>query len=50
MVILEVDRKKIDDVSQLKDILDDKEGSAVLLQVIYPDGNKRFVGLEIPKK
>ncbi len=50
LVILEVDRKKIDDVSQLKDILDDKEGSAVLLQVIYPDGNKRFVGLEIPKK
>ncbi len=50
LVIVEVDRKKIDDVSQLKDILDSKEGSAVLLQVIYPDGNKRFVGLEIPKE
>ncbi len=50
LVIVEVDRKKIDDVSQLEDILNSKKGSAVLLQVIYPDGNKRFVGLEIPKE
>jgi len=49
LVITEADRKKINDVDQLSEILDSKKGSALLLNVIDNKGNSRFVGLEIPE-
>jgi Do/DeqQ family serine protease len=48
LVIVETDRKEIKDVSQFKDIVDGKEGSAVLLKVVDDKGNSRLVGLEVP--
>ncbi len=50
LVIVEADRQKIDNVEQFEKIIDDKKGNAVLLKVVYPDGSKRFVGLEIPEE
>ncbi len=50
LVIVEADRKPVEDVEQLEEILKDKEGGAVLLKVVYPDGSKRFVGLEVPEE
>ncbi len=49
LVITEVNKKKIKSVSDLADILDAKKGDAVLIKVVYPNGNVNFVGLEIPK-
>lgn len=52
-IILEVDRNKIESVSEFDEYLDKKRGSSVLLRVLDIDrsGNtmKRFVGLEIPE-
>jgi Do/DeqQ family serine protease len=49
LVILEADKKEINDVSDLTDIIDSKRGDAVLLNVVDSKGNRRFVGLEIPE-
>ncbi len=49
LVILEADKKEINDVSELIDIVDSKRGSALLLKVVDKQGNTRFVGLEIPE-
>jgi len=49
-VIVEADRKPVDNVSDFKEAVKDKKGSAVLLKVQDSKGNTRFVGLEIPDK
>jgi len=49
LVITEADRKKIEDVNELKSILNSKKGEAVLLKVRDVQGNTRFVGLDIPE-
>jgi len=49
LVITEADKKKIDNVNELKEIIEDKKGSAVLLKVEDAEGNSQFRGLEIPK-
>ncbi len=52
VVITEVDRKEISSVKEFEEMVEDKKGGAVLLKVIYRDGNNissRFVGLDIPK-
>jgi serine protease Do len=48
LVILEAGKTEIDDVNELKDIIDAKRGDALLLKVVDKEGNNRFVGLEIP--
>lgn len=48
LVILEIDRKSINDVDSFKKYVEDKKGEAVLLKVQDAEGNTRFVGLEIP--
>lgn len=48
LVILEADKKKIYSVSDLKKIIKDKKGSAVLLKLQTKDGNNFFRGIEIP--
>ena len=50
LVIVEVDKKPIDNVSEFKKIIGDKAGSAVLMKVKDSKGNSRFVGVEIPSK
>ncbi len=49
LVITEVDRKKIDSVSDFQDVIDSKKGTAILLKVVDREGASRFVGLEIPE-
>ncbi len=49
LVITEADKKKIKDVNQLKDLVKDKQGSALLLKVEDGKGNSRYVGIEIPE-
>ncbi|MDA3815668.1 MAG: Do family serine endopeptidase [Patescibacteria group bacterium] len=49
LVITEVDRKKIETVSDLEDNLEDKIGDAVLLKVVDGSGTSRYVGIEIPE-
>lgn len=49
LVIIEADRKKVNDVKSLEKIIDGKKGKAILLKVQDKDGNSRFVGLEIPE-
>jgi len=49
LVITEADKDKIDDVSDFKQIIEKKKGSALLLKVVDKDGNNRFVGIEIPE-
>ena len=49
LVILEADGKKINNVDDLKKIISDKKGGAILLRVADSKGNQRFVGLEIPQ-
>lgn len=48
-VITEIDRKKIDSVSQLEEIIEENKGEAVLLKVVDERGTSRFVGMEIPE-
>jgi serine protease Do len=50
MVILQVDREKINSVSDLKKIFEKKKGDAVLIKVAYNKGNTRIIGLDIPNK
>ncbi len=49
LVITEIDRKKIETVSDIEDILEDKNGEAVLLKVVDGNGASRYVGIEIPE-
>lgn len=49
LVIVEADKKEIDDVKDISEMIDSKKGSALLLKVVDNKGNARFVGLEIPK-
>lgn len=49
-IIVEADKKKIKNVSDLKNIIADKKGSAVLLKIQDASGNARFVAIDIPKK
>jgi len=49
LVIIEINKKKIDSVKEFDDEISKKKGSAVLLRVRDSQGNMRFVGLEIPK-
>lgn len=47
-VILEADKRKINSVSELKNIFKDKKGSAVLLKLLDARGNNFFRGIEVP--
>ena len=49
LVIVEADKNKINNVDDLKDAIESKKGSALLLKVIDQQGNARFVGIEIPE-
>lgn len=50
MVITAADRKEIENVSDLKSVIDSKKGQAVLLRIIMDNkGTSRLVGVEIPK-
>ncbi len=49
LVITEVDKKPLKDVSSFEKVMNIKKGKAVLLKVQDKDGNSRFVGLEIPE-
>jgi serine protease Do len=49
LIIVEADKKEIDNVQDFKDIVEKKKGSALLLKVLDQDGNNRFVGIEIPE-
>ncbi len=49
LVITEADKTVIDDVKQLEEIVNEKEGGAVLLKVVDGQGGTRFVGIEIPE-
>jgi len=48
-VIVSVDKKEVNSVSELKAICDNKKGDAILLKVIDGKGNSRLVGIDIPK-
>ncbi|HKI78856.1 MAG TPA: Do family serine endopeptidase [Ignavibacteriaceae bacterium] len=49
LVIVEANKKKIDNVRELKEAFKSKKGSAVLLKVVDNKGNSVFVGLNIPE-
>lgn len=49
LIITEADRKKVESVSQLKKIINNKAGEAILIKVRDVQGNTRFVGIDIPK-
>ncbi len=49
LVIVEVDKKPVKDVSSFKKMINEKKGKAILMKVQDKDGNSRFVGLEIPE-
>ncbi len=49
LVIIEVNRMKIDSVKEFDNEVSKKKGSAILMRVKDAQGNARFVGLEIPK-
>ncbi len=48
-VIVQADKKPVNNVSDLKDIIKNKEGSAVLLKLEYK-GNSFFKGIQVPNK
>lgn len=50
LAIEEVDRNPIDSTDDFKKIIDDKQGSAVLLKVVDRQKSSRYLGLEIPKR
>lgn len=50
LVITSADRKDINSVSELKQIIESKKGKAVLLKVVDKEGNSRLVGIDIPNK
>jgi S1-C subfamily serine protease len=49
LVIVEADRKQINDIDEFSAMVESKRGSALLLNVVDNKGNSRFVGLEIPE-
>ena len=49
LVITEANKEEIDNVQDFRKVIDQKKGSAILLQVVDQNGNSRFVGLEIPE-
>ena len=49
LVIVEVDKKTISSVSDFEDIVESKNGNAILLKVQDQAGNTSFIGLEIPE-
>jgi serine protease Do len=49
LIIVEADKKEINNVSELKDVIDDKKGSAILIKVQNDKGDSRYVGIEIPE-
>lgn len=48
-IILEADKKKINSVNELRSVMKDKKGSAVLLKLQDGRGNNFFKGVEIPE-
>ncbi|MBN1302000.1 MAG: Do family serine endopeptidase [Melioribacteraceae bacterium] len=48
LVITQVDRNKINSVSEFEDAVEGKRGAAALLKIVDRNGNSRLVGLEIP--
>jgi len=50
LIIVEADKKKVQDVKEFQKIIDSKKGSAILLKVIDDKGNSRFLGLAVPGK
>jgi serine protease Do len=48
LLIVEADKKHIHNVNELKSVIDNKKGSAVLLKIQDGKGNSRFVGIEVP--
>ena len=48
-IILEADKKKINSVNDLRSVMKDKKGSAVLLKLQDGRGNNFFRGIEIPE-
>ena len=48
-IILEADKKKINSVSELRNIMKDKKGSALLLKLQDGRGNNFFRGIEVPE-
>ena len=49
LVITEINKKKVEDVSEFEEVINNNKGKAVLLKVIDNKGTTRFVGLEIPE-
>lgn len=49
LLIVEAGKKKIKSVNDLKSVIEEKKGSAVLLKIQDAKGNSRFVGLDIPQ-
>ncbi len=49
LLIVEADKKKIEDVGDLKNIFSKKKGSAVLLKLQDAEGTNQFRGIEIPE-
>lgn len=49
LVITEVNKKKINSVSDFENIVNENKGKAILIKVIDNKGTTRFVGLEIPE-
>ncbi|MCX6148887.1 MAG: Do family serine endopeptidase [Ignavibacteriales bacterium] len=49
LVIISVDKKKIDSVDEFDNIIKNKKGKAILLKVVDAKGTSRLVGLDLPK-
>ncbi len=49
LIITKADKKNVSSVAQLKEIIEKKKGSAILIEVADKNGNSRFIGLEIPE-
>src|SRR5690606_4653863 len=49
LVIVEADKKKVNNVNDLKEIFEEKKGSAVLLKLQDAEGVTLFRGIEIPE-
>jgi serine protease Do len=47
-VIVSADHKEVNTVSELKSIIENKKGQAILLKLVDKDGNSRLVGIDIP--
>jgi serine protease Do len=47
-VIVSADHKEVNTVSELKSIIENEKGQAILLKLVDKDGNSRLVGIDIP--